>query len=136
MVRPDQVLPPDGARIQVRELVGDVILIMPNLVKLVARLLRDQRVPRRAKIAVAFAAAYVVSPVDLIPDKIPVVGWVDDILIMMFALDSIIQRAGPEVVEELWDGPGDLLALVRDIVSLARYIVPRRFAVVIDRVSG
>lgn len=112
------------------------MLMLPNLVKLVARLLKDPRVPRRAKIALGIAAAYVASPVDLIPEIVPVLGWADDILILMFAIDSLIDRAGPEVVEDLWDGPGDLLSLVRDVVGLSRSIVPKRLTNLLDRLSG
>lgn len=135
-VRPDEVLPPDGRSLQGRQLMQDAVLMMPNLVKLVARLLKDPRVPRRAKITLGIAAAYVASPVDLIPEMIPVIGWADDVLIIMFALDSLIHRAGDDVVEELWDGPGDLLALVRDIVGLSRNVIPRRISQLIDRLNG
>lgn len=135
-VRPDEVLPPDGRSLQGRQLIQDAVFMMPNLVKLVARLLKDPRVPRRAKITLGIAAAYVASPVDLIPEMIPVIGWADDVLIIMFALDALIHRAGDDVVEELWDGPGDLLALVRDIVGLSRNIIPRRISQLIDRLNG
>lgn len=135
-VRPDEVLPPDGKSIQGRQLVTDAVLMMPNIIKLIGRLLRDPRVPRRAKITLGLAAAYVASPIDLIPEVIPVIGWADDILILMFAIDSLIERAGNEIVEELWDGPGDLLSLVRDVVGLSRNLVPKRLSNIIDRLSG
>jgi uncharacterized membrane protein YkvA (DUF1232 family) len=135
-VRPDEVLPPDGKSLQGRQLVTDAVLMMPNIIKLIGRLLRDPRVPRRAKITLGLAAAYVASPIDLIPEVIPVIGWADDILILMFAIDSLIERAGNEIVEELWDGPGDLLSLVRDVVGLSRNLVPKRLSNIIDRLSG
>lgn len=135
-VRPDEVLPPDGQSIQGRQLVTDAVLMMPNIIKLIGRLLRDPRVPRRAKITLGLAAAYVASPIDLIPEVIPVIGWADDVLVLMFAIDSLIERAGNEIVEELWDGPGDLLSLVRDVVGLSRNLVPKRLSNIIDRLSG
>lgn len=135
-VRPDEVLPPEGRSIQARQLVTDAVMMMPNIVKLVGRLLRDPRVPRRAKITLGLAAAYTLSPIDLIPEFIPVVGWADDVIVIMFAIDSLIDRAGPEIVEEHWDGPGDLLSLVRDVVALSRNVVPRRLGQIIDRLSG
>lgn len=135
-VRPDEVIPPDGRSIQGRKLMTDAVFMMPNIVKLVGRLLKDPRVPRRAKITLGLAAAYVVSPVDLIPEIVPVIGWADDIIILMFALDSLIERAGEEVVQEHWDGPGDLLSLVRDVVGLSRNLVPRRLSNLIDRING
>ncbi len=135
-VRPDEILPPEGKSIQGRQLVTDALLMMPNIVKLVGRLLKDPRVPRRAKITLGLAAAYVISPIDLIPEVIPVVGWADDVVLMMFAIDSLIDRAGTEIVEEHWDGPGDLLSLVRDVVALSRTVVPKRLGQIIDRLSG
>ncbi len=136
-VRPDDILPPDDhAPVQARKLLADAGRMVPNIVKLVARLLMDQRVPRRAKIALGLAGAYVASPVDLIPEMIPVVGWADDAIILLFAIDSLISRAGPEIVEEHWDGPGDLLGLTREVVGLARDVMPRQLSSLLDKLSG
>jgi len=135
-LKPDDVIPPEGSSIQGRQLIADAALMLPNLAKLVARLIADPRVPRRSKIVLGFAAAYVASPIDLIPEFIPVLGWADDVLLMMYALDSLIDRAGPKVVEEHWDGPGDLLGLIRDVMGMARNLIPRRLIRTIDRLSG
>jgi uncharacterized membrane protein YkvA (DUF1232 family) len=135
-LRPDEVIPPDGAHLQGRRLVADAALMLPNIVKLVYRLLADPRVPRRAKIALGLAAAYTVSPIDLIPEVIPIIGWADDVLILMFAIDALIDRAGPEVVAEHWDGPGDILQLVREVIGISRSILPKRLGSIIDRLSG
>jgi uncharacterized membrane protein YkvA (DUF1232 family) len=135
-VRPDDVLPPEGSSIQTQRLIADAALMLPNLVKLIGRLLLDPRVPRRAKITLGLAGAYVVSPIDLIPDIIPVIGWADDVILMMFAIDSLIERAGQDIVEEHWDGPGDLLSMVREVVGLSRQVLPKRFGGAIDRLYG
>ncbi|MEA1903345.1 MAG: YkvA family protein [Actinomycetota bacterium] len=135
-LRPDDVIPPEGTNLQPQRLMADAVLLLPNLVKLVGRLLLDPRVPRRSKISLGLAGAYVMSPIDLIPEVIPVIGWADDILIMMFAIDSLIDRAGGEIVDEHWDGPGDLLSLVREVVGISRSIMPRRLSAVFDRLSG
>lgn len=135
-LRPDEVLPPKGGSLQSKRLVADAALMLPNILKLVSRLMLDSRVPRRAKLTVGFAAAYVVSPIDLIPEVIPVIGWADDVVLMMFALDSLIERAGREVVDEHWDGPGDLLSLVREVVGLSRSVLPKRLSAMIDRLAG
>jgi hypothetical protein len=52
------------------------------------------------------------------------------------ALDALIARSGPEIVEEHWDGPNDLLGLIEDVLSLARNVVPRRLRSLFDRLSG
>ena len=135
-VRPDEVVPPGGNAVQGRKLIQDTILIVPNIVKLVGRLLADPRVPRRSKIALGAAAAYVASPIDLIPDIIPVIGWADDILFLLLAIDGLINRSGPEIVEEHWDGPVDLLKLIEDVLSLARGLVPTKVRGIFDRLNG
>jgi uncharacterized membrane protein YkvA (DUF1232 family) len=136
-VRPDEVITPEGGKVvHARRLIADVATLLPNIVKLVGRLLADPRVPRRAKITLALAAAYTLSPIDLIPEIVPVVGWADDVLIIMFAIDSLIDRAGPEVVQDHWDGPADILSLVREVVGVSRSLVPKRLASMIDRLSG
>lgn len=121
---------------QAKSLATDAALMLPNLVKLIGRLIMDPRVPRRAKITLGLAGVYVMSPIDLIPEMIPVIGWADDVLIVMFAIDSLIDRAGPEIVEEHWDGPGDLLGMIREVVGISRSVVPRRIGAIIDRLSG
>lgn len=135
-LRPDDVITPEGGSLQSKRLIADAALLLPNLVKLVGRLLLDPRVPRRSKITLGLAAAYVVSPIDLIPEVIPVIGWADDVLMIMFAIDSLIDRAGPELVDEHWDGPGDLLSLIREVVGISRTVMPKRLSAVIDRLSG
>ncbi len=135
-VRPDDVIPPKAESIQRRQLIMDAALMLPNLVKLVGRLLKDPRVSRRSKVVLGFAAAYVASPIDLIPEFIPILGWADDVLLLVYAIDSLIDRAGPVVVEEHWDGPGDLLSMVTDVMGMARNLVPRPLLRTIDRLSG
>lgn len=135
-VRPDEVIPPDGASMQGRQMIKDAALMLPNLVKLVGRLLRDPRVPRRSKVALGIAAAYVASPIDLVPEFIPIIGWADDVIFLMFALDSLIERAGPEIVEEHWDGAGDVLGMIREVMGMARNVVPSRLRNTLDRLSG
>lgn len=134
-IRPDEVVAP-GQSIQARQLIQDTVLIFPNIVKLVGRLLADPRVPRRSKIALGAAAAYVVSPIDLIPEIIPVLGWADDVIFLMMALDALVSRTSPEIVEEHWDGPVDILGLIEDVLSLARNVVPRKLRSLFDRLSG
>jgi uncharacterized membrane protein YkvA (DUF1232 family) len=71
---------------------------------LLKRLLRDRRVPRRAKLVLALVIPYLASPIDLIPDFIPVLGQLDDALVVAFAVRYVARAAGREVVAELWPG--------------------------------
>ena len=68
------------------------------------RLLRDPRVPRRAKVTLALVIPYLVMPFDLIPDFIPVIGQLDDALLVAVVFRQVARSAGREVIEELWPG--------------------------------
>jgi uncharacterized membrane protein YkvA (DUF1232 family) len=68
------------------------------------RLLRDERVPVRAKLPIVLIVPYLASPLDLIPDFIPVVGQLDDAILVALVLRSVVKRAGRDVVTELWPG--------------------------------
>lgn len=99
-------------------------LFAPRLAKLVWRLARDPRVPARSKAMLIVLGGYLVSPVDIIPDFIPGVGQLDDLLIAVFALDNILNRVPEEVVREHWDGDEDVLKVVREVLDIATTFVP------------
>jgi uncharacterized membrane protein YkvA (DUF1232 family) len=110
-----------------QEVLKEVALLLPNLLKLLYRLLRDSRVPRGRRLAMAFVGAYVVSPVDLIPDFVPVAGGVDDLLVVAFAIDYLLRGSPDEVVEAHWDGSEDALDLVRGVAAWGVELLPGRF---------
>ena len=99
-------------------------LFAPRLVKLVLRLMRDRRVPPRDKALLVLLAGYLVSPVDVLPDLIPGLGQLDDVVIAAFALDQILNRVPNEVVLEHWEGEEDVLEVVREILDIATAFVP------------
>jgi uncharacterized membrane protein YkvA (DUF1232 family) len=134
-LRPDEVIEP-GGRVELRRFVTDAATTIPNMAKLLWRLLRDPRVPRRTKLVVGAAVAYLVSPIDLIPEFVPVIGFADDLLLMAFAINHMVEVAGEDVVLEHWDGSRDLLELVRSILEVASDFVPARLRRVIGRLSG
>ena len=107
-------------------------LLLPRLLKLLWRLSRDPRVPPRTKATLIVLTAYLASPVDLIPDFLPGVGQVDDIVIVAFGLDQMLNRVPVEIVKEHWDGDDDILELVREILDISTAYIPgwlkKRFA--------
>lgn len=84
---------------------------LPDAVVLVRRLRRDPRVPRRAKVAVVLAGLWVASPVDLIPEFLPVIGPLDDVVVVALALRYAGRRVPRQVLLEAW--PGDPKLLLR-----------------------
>ncbi len=98
-----------GRRTQARELAT----LIPNLLVLFRGLLRDPRVPRGAKLWVGFAVVWIASPIDLIPEFIPVAGPLDDAIVAALVLRHLLKRTPPGVVAEHWRGsPGTLAAIV------------------------
>ena len=95
-----------------REDAGTWLRVVPDCVVLVRRLLGDPRVPRSRKVALALLAGYLASPVDLVPDVIPVVGHLDDAILVALVLRSVVAAAGEDVVRERWPGTPASLALV------------------------
>jgi uncharacterized membrane protein YkvA (DUF1232 family) len=106
-----------GRRTAARE----VALLLPNLVLLFKDLARDPRVPRGSKWLLLFGAAWVASPIDLIPEFIPFLGPLDDAVVAALILRHLARKAGREVVEEHWRGqPATIQRLLRAIESSPR----------------
>ncbi|MGH2727747.1 MAG: YkvA family protein [Actinomycetota bacterium] len=89
-----------GRRSAARELAG----FLPNLALLFKGLLRDQRVPRRSKFWLLFAVVWIASPIDLIPEFIPVAGPLDDAIVAALVLRHLLRKSGASVVREHWRG--------------------------------
>jgi uncharacterized membrane protein YkvA (DUF1232 family) len=85
---------------------------VPDCVVLMTRLLRDPRVPRRSKVLVAALLPYLALPFDLIPDFIPVVGQLDDAILIVFVLRRVVRQTDAELLRELWPGPESSLQVV------------------------
>jgi uncharacterized membrane protein YkvA (DUF1232 family) len=90
-------------------LLRDLAGFVPDCVTTVRRLRRDPRVPRRAKVAVALAGLWVLSPIDLLPEFLPVIGPLDDLVIMALALRYAARQVPREVLAAAWPGEPRLL---------------------------
>jgi uncharacterized membrane protein YkvA (DUF1232 family) len=101
---------------------------LPRYIRLLGGLLTDRRVSKIDKLLVAGAIAYIVMPIDLIPDFIPFFGEVDDLYFLVLALQRLIAHAGRLVVLDHWTGePSDLANLnLRAALTAAAFFLPRR----------
>lgn len=87
-------LPPGAAK--------DLATVLPACATTARRLRRDDRVPRRAKVAVALAGLWVLSPIDLIPEFLPIIGPLDDVVVVALALRYAARRVPRAVLFEAW----------------------------------
>lgn len=92
-------------------LAKDLASFLPACATTLRRLRKDPRVPRSAKIAVAIAVVWVISPIDLIPEFLPVIGPLDDVVVVALALRFAARRVPHKAIEEAW--PGELRLLDR-----------------------
>ena len=91
----------------------EVLLLAPHLGFLVTALLRDRRISAKHKILLAACAAYLISPVDLIPYFIPILGHLDDLIIVLIVFDGILNHLEPELLREHWRGSPEVLAALQ-----------------------
>jgi uncharacterized membrane protein YkvA (DUF1232 family) len=90
---------------------------LPDCLVLFARLARDRRSGRSLALVLGATVAYLSFPFDVIPDFIPVLGLVDDAVLIAVVLRLALRRAGPEVVAEHWPGPESSLAALQRLLA-------------------
>ncbi len=104
-----------GRRSNARALAGFV----PDCVVLFKRLLSDERVSRWRKVLLAGLVVYLALPFDLVPDFIPVAGQLDDAILVLVVLRTVLRGAGHGLVREHWPGPPSSLALMQRVAGSA-----------------
>ena len=97
-----------GRRTAARELAT----LVPNLLVLFKGLVTDGRVSRGSKVLLLLGAVWLASPIDLIPEFVPVLGPLDDAVVAALILRHVIRTAGPEVIVEHWRGDASTLARI------------------------
>jgi uncharacterized membrane protein YkvA (DUF1232 family) len=111
---------------EARGRMANFLMFLPNMVRLLGRMLKDARVPKAEKALFVAAIVYVISPIDFIPDVFPFIGQVDDIYVVALTLLRLINRTDDSVVRQLWSGGGDIVALADTIAGLAPKFLPKR----------
>ena len=93
--------------------------LVPDCLVLARGLLGDREVPARCKLALAALVAYLASPIDLVPDFLPVIGYADDVVVVAWALRSVVRRAGYAALERHWPGQPAGLAVVSRLAGVS-----------------
>jgi uncharacterized membrane protein YkvA (DUF1232 family) len=104
--------PGEGSRFR------DIILLLPDLTILLARLMRDGRVPLGQKGIAIAGVAYVLSPIDILPTLVfGPFGILDDVFVVVACLSRLLNHVHPDVVRSHWSGQGDALDVIQDVTS-------------------
>lgn len=96
----------------------DLLRLVPDIVRLLRRLVSDRSVPRSVRVTLVVLLGYLLLPIDLVPDFIPVVGYLDDAIIVAIALRFVTKRAGAEALEQHWPGTPEGLRALRSIAGI------------------
>ncbi|WP_422752061.1 YkvA family protein [Micromonospora sp. WMMD708] len=101
-------------------LLAEALRILPDLVRLLRRLAGDATLPRGVRVRLGLLLAYLVIPVDLIPDFVPVLGYADDAILVVAVLRSVVRRAGVGAVRRHWPGTQDGFAALCRMTGVRR----------------
>ncbi len=103
----------------------EAALAVPHLATLVASLMADKRVPAKAKATLTGVAAYLAMPFDLIPDFIPVLGYLDDLMLVIVVFDGVLNQIDEAIVAEYWKGDPAMLQRLKAMSRRAARFIPR-----------
>ena len=97
----------------------EALRAVPDVVRLTHRLARDSSLPASLRVWLWLLLAYLVSPIDLVPDFIPIIGYADDAVIVALVLRAVVRRAGRDAVMSHWPGTADGLAAVERLAGIS-----------------
>ncbi|MDJ0357688.1 DUF1232 domain-containing protein [Paenarthrobacter sp. PH39-S1] len=98
----------------------DALRLLPDLLTLLRRLTADRTLPRGIRVRLVLLLIYLVSPIDLVPDFLPVIGYADDAIITALVLRSVIRKAGNGPLEHHWPGTPAGLTLIQRLAGTTR----------------
>lgn len=96
----------------------DALRLVPDVVRLLRRLVADRSVPRGVRVWLAVLLGYLLMPIDLVPDFIPVIGYADDAIIVALVLRFAAKHAGPDALERHWPGTPQGLRALKALAGL------------------
>jgi len=115
----------------------DILLLLPDLTVLLARLLRDRRVPRGPKLVALLGFGYVISPLDVLPAVVfGPIGLVDDIVVVSATLSRLLNHVHPDIVRSHWSGKGDALEAIQRATRWSESLFTNRLRGVLRGLLG
>ena len=115
----------------------DIILLLPDLTILLARLMRDRRVPFVQKGIAVAGLAYVISPIDILPALVfGPLGILDDVFVVAACLSRMLNHVHPDVVRSHWPGQGDALDVIQDVTGWFEKELAMRVSDLASRLTG
>ena len=99
-------------------LLREALRLLPDVLRLLPRLAADRSLPRGVRVRLALLLAYLASPIDLVPDFIPVIGYADDAIIVAAVLRSVVRHAGVQAIQRHWPGTDDGFAALCRLTGL------------------
>lgn len=102
----------------------DALRLLPDLLRMLRRLAGDRTVPRSVRIKLALLLAYLLSPLDLVPDFLPVIGYADDVIVVAVILRLVIRSAGPGPLRRHWPGTPAGLRIIERLAGLPGGTLP------------
>ena len=98
---------------------SEYLFLLPDFFVLVTRLALDKRVPTKRKLMMGGIIAYMMMPIDIIPDFIPILGHVDDMVLLVMELNMVLNDTDQKVLEDNWSGEGNILQIMQKITANA-----------------
>lgn len=104
---------------------SDYLFLLPDFFILVSRLAMDKRVSTKQKAIVGGIIAYLIMPLDIIPDFIPIIGYVDDLVLLVLGLNIVLNDIDQKILTDNWSGEGDVLMQMQKITAVAEKFLDR-----------
>jgi uncharacterized membrane protein YkvA (DUF1232 family) len=103
---------------------AEALRLLPDVLRLIRRLAADRTLPRGVRLRLVLLLAYLASPIDMVPDFIPVLGYADDAIIVTVVLRGVVRRAGAPTVRAHWPGTPEGFAVLARLTGLPADSIP------------
>lgn len=108
------------------KVVAEYTMLIPDFMVLLYRLMKDKRIPVKTRVLMGTVLAYLASPIDIIPDSIPLIGKLDDLGIGFILLDKVIDEIPQEIILENWNGKEEVILKIKQMKNELFAIVGRK----------